>query len=78
MHAGASAGYYGFIVTMDVYDFSLTNEQANLALVHIFNAGDGAPTSRTSIQISWAVSLLVTIDPLYVILSLYNYIRFFN
>jgi hypothetical protein len=57
MHAGGTAGYYGFSVTMDVYDISLTSEQSSYALVHIFNAGDGALTSMSSIQIGWVVSL---------------------
>ncbi|KAM0844293.1 hypothetical protein ACQ4PT_057156 [Festuca glaucescens] len=38
---------------MDVYDFSLASDQYSLALVHIFNPGDGAVTSMNSIQIGW-------------------------
>uniref|UniRef100_A0ACD5Z019 Uncharacterized protein n=1 Tax=Avena sativa TaxID=4498 RepID=A0ACD5Z019_AVESA len=56
MHAGDTTGYYGFSVSMDVYDFSLTSEQSSLALVNIFSATDGALSSENSIQIGWVVS----------------------
>uniref|UniRef100_A0ACD5U9R7 Uncharacterized protein n=1 Tax=Avena sativa TaxID=4498 RepID=A0ACD5U9R7_AVESA len=54
--AGDTAGYYGFSVTMDVYDFLLTSEQSSLALVNIFTAGDASLASVNTIQIGWEVS----------------------
>jgi hypothetical protein len=36
---------------MDVYDFLLTSDQYSFIGVHIFNAGDGAATSLSSIEI---------------------------
>ncbi|XBI02418.1 hypothetical protein VPH35_130969 [Triticum aestivum] len=51
--AASDEGYYGFIVTMDVYNFNLGTEQYTVGSMDLFDVGDGEPTSYNAIQIGW-------------------------
>ena len=46
-------GYYGFIMTLDVYGLALSPEQYSLASVWLIHDGDGAAANYNAIQIGW-------------------------
>ncbi|XBI40176.1 hypothetical protein VPH35_124809 [Triticum aestivum] len=46
-------GYYGFIMTLDVYGLALSPEQYSLASVWLIDDGDGAAANYNAIQIGW-------------------------
>ncbi|TVU08610.1 hypothetical protein EJB05_42019 [Eragrostis curvula] len=53
--ATAPDGYYGFIGTMDVYGFTLTQGQESAAAVWISDEGDFSPSNLKTIMIGWEV-----------------------
>ncbi|KAG0515791.1 hypothetical protein BDA96_10G308100 [Sorghum bicolor] len=53
--ATAPNGYYGFIGTMDVYGFPLSQGQGSAAAVWISDEGDGARSGLKNIMIGWDV-----------------------
>ncbi|KAE8802247.1 hypothetical protein D1007_22126 [Hordeum vulgare] len=54
--AASDEGYYGFVATMDVYNFNLGTEQYTVGSMDLFDVGDGEPVSYSAIQIGWEVS----------------------
>jgi hypothetical protein len=53
------SNHYGVIATMDVYGFSITQDQDSGAAIWVGNPGDGAPTSGNFILVGWHVSDLL-------------------
>ncbi|XP_047077266.1 uncharacterized protein LOC124687536 isoform X1 [Lolium rigidum] len=49
------SNHYGVIATMDVYGFSITQDQDSGAAIWVGNPGDGAPTSGNFILVGWHV-----------------------
>ncbi|KAI4970909.1 hypothetical protein ZWY2020_001823 [Hordeum vulgare] len=54
--AALDEGYYGFVATMDVYNFNLGTEQYTVGSMDLFDVGDGELASYSAIQIGWEVS----------------------
>ncbi|KAL6603350.1 hypothetical protein ACP70R_043711 [Stipagrostis hirtigluma subsp. patula] len=59
VHMTEVGDYHGFVATLDVYGFSLNREQLSRAAIWVMNDGDGAPSSKNTIQIGWEVSPFV-------------------